>query len=609
MRRTLAALALAAALALVTGGLAPQPASATSTTSGADGGLVMVLDASGSMAEPTSDGTSRMAAAQSAMDVVIGSIPSSNRVGLRVFGASVVGQSSPGACTDSELLVPIAADNRAALQSAIDGIAPFGETPIGYALQQADQDLGSTGQRAILLVSDGIANCEPDPCVVAAEIAANDIRMRIDVIGFDVDASARQQLQCIADRGRGDYLDVSEAASLQHALERLSDRAFRPFDVVGEPVVGAADAEGAPALAPGTQYVDELGTGVNPLRYLVHRGTPGSVVHVGIAGRLPHDGSLTVDASLTTADGQPCDTTTITALSDDRFSMFTGRLSAAEGSPQHPCATADDLLLTLDATEPPAAPVAFEIRIAEHPWPANLAVLPLPTDAERGWSLALEPDGAAGAVVGGSSLNDAPLVEPGSYTTEMLPNEFQFFRVQADWGQSVRVQARLDPQLPAPPSAWGILQVLDPVGADVAALLATAADGTRWSQSLPEPGAAVAATTSPVAFDANPGLVRRAVMEGEHIVAVGFGADAGTSPSRLVVTIEVVGDTVGVPDLSGAAPAEEQEQGSAAAPQADLAAVPWSLVGTLFAIGLVLIALIALAVWLYQRRGRRSFDR
>ena len=608
MRRTLTALALVCAIALGAPALAVAPAPAGATGSAANGGLVLLLDSSGSMAQPTSDGTSRMAAAQNAMDVVVGSIPPGNPVGLRVFGASVVGLESPGACTDSQLLVPIGTDNRTQLQTAIDGLAPVGETPIGYGLQQAAQDLGSSGQRAVLLVSDGIANCEPDPCVVAAELTANDIQMRIDVIGFDVDASARQQLQCVADRGRGDYLDVSEAASLQHALERLSERAFRPFDVVGERVAGSAGAETAPALLPGTQYVDELGGAVDPLQYLVQRTAPGSVVHVGIAGRLPDEGTLSVEATLSTPTGTVCDSTDITALSDDRFSMFTGRLSAAEGSPRHACATAEQLLLSLKSTAPPESPVAFEIRIREQDWPSNAASLPAPEDAERGWQLALPVDGASGPIVGGSSLNNAPVIEPGSYTTEMLPSEFQFFRVHADWGQTVRVHASLDAALPAPANAWGVLQVLDPVGADIAALLATAADGTRWSQELPAPGAAVAATTSPVRFDPNPGLVRRAVMDGEHIVAVGFAADAGTTPSRLVVTIDVAGEPGGAPDYTGTAPPDEAREAAPDA-QADLGAVPWALIGVLFAIGAVFIALIALAVWLYQRRSHRSFDR
>ncbi len=615
MRSIFATLALVAALALGSGALAAPavatatravtataatPTAATATTD--EGGLVMLLDSSGSMAEPTAAGGSRIAAAQEALGAVIGDLPPEHRVGLRVFGATTLGEEGAAACADSQLLVPIGTGNRDELLSAIDRYEPYGETPIGYALQQAGADLGDDGRRGILLVSDGIATCEPDPCVVAAELAANDIDMRIDVIGFDVDADARQQLQCIADRGRGDYLDVSEADSLQHALERLSTRAFRPFGVVGESVAGTESVEGAPALVPGTQYVDEVAADTTALHYLVQREVPGSTIHVGLAGRLPHAGSLTLHGTLATSEGTSCDMTDITALGEDRYSIFTGRLSAAEGSPSHACATAERLLLTIEVRTPPESLVPFEIRIAENPWPSNASQLPPPADAERGWELATAADGAAGPIVGGSSLNDAPLIEPGSYTTDMLPSEFQFFRVPVQWGQTVRVQANLDPDLPVPADAWGILQLLDPVAADVAALLATTADGTRWAQPLLEPGDAVAATTAPVRWDGDPGQVKRPVLDGEYIVAVGFEAVEGTTPTPVTVTIEVVDEPQGAPDFSGApdtAAAAEQ------APPATLDAASWrTLIG--FAIGgVVTILVVVLLVWLWRKGTRR----
>jgi Ca-activated chloride channel homolog len=604
VRSILAVAALIAALALGAGTLSPAPATAapTAATSGGSGGLVIVLDASGSMADPTPDGGTRIAAAQQALGAVIDDLPARNRVGMRVFGATVP-SGGDGSCSDSQLLVPIGTGNHDALRDAVDRYQPFGETPIGYALQQAAGDLGDTGRRGILLVSDGLATCSPDPCSVAADLTQEDPDLRIDVIGFDVDAAARQQLQCVADRGRGDYLDVSEADSLQHALERLSTRAFRPFGVVGESVAGAASADGAPQILPGQQYVDEVAPETTALTYLVPRATAGSTIHVGLTGRLPQAGSLTLHATLATLDGAACDATTITALGEDRYSVFTGRVSAAEGSPVHACATAEQLVLTVESQTPPEALVPFELRIAENPWPSNASALPRPDDAQRGWQLATAADGAAGAAVGGSSLNDAPEIAPGSYTSDMLPSEFQFFRVPVAWGQSVRVQASLDPDLPAPADGWGILQVLDPVGADVAALLATTADGTRWAAPLAEPGDAVAVTTAPVRWDGDPGQVKRPLLEGEYIVAVGFEAAEGTTPTPMTITIEVVGEADGAPDYSGTPDAAPAERGDAAPATLDPAS--WRALIAFAIGGLVVIAVVVLVVWLWRRGTRR----
>ncbi len=609
MRRLLTTLALAAMLAMGVGSVAP----AASATSPVDGGLEIVVDASGSMAEPTSDGSTRIAAARSALGTVIDALPADNRVGLRVFGSSIVGQEVPGACTDSQLLVPIGIGNRPALASAIERMAPFGETPIGYALQQAGADLGDSGQRSILLVSDGIANCEPDPCVVAEQLAQDDIGLRIDVVGFDVDAAARQQLQCVADRGRGDYVDVTEVSGLQLALERLSTRAFRPFNVLGTPAVGTAAPEGAPALVPGEQYVDEVGgeAGAGLRHYAIQRSFPGSVVHVGLTGRLPVDDSVSILATLS-AGGQACDSTTITATGSDRFSVFTGRVGAAEPDPADPCSAAESLDLTLDVRTAPSAKAPFEIRIVEHAWPANAALLPEPEDAVRGWSMATPADGAAGALLGGSSLNDAPVIAPGSYSTDMLSSEFQFFRVAVGWGQTVSVHAQLAPGVAPPGNAWGIVQILDPVGADVSSILTESADGLKWSEQLLEPESAIAVTTAPVRFDDDLGLVKRPVVAGEYIVAVGFTADTGEAPTPLIVTVEVTGETIGVPDVSSTAPPPADAPDRPRDPDATAAAidsVPWGVVAGFAAVGAAMIALIVLAVWFVQRRGRRSFDR
>ena len=51
-------------------------------------------------------------------------------------------------CTDSQLVVPVRTGQTKALRKAIEGYAPFGETPISYALEQAavlhDPDSGRT---------------------------------------------------------------------------------------------------------------------------------------------------------------------------------------------------------------------------------------------------------------------------------------------------------------------------------------------------------------------------------------------------------------------------------------------------------------------------------
>ena len=165
--------------------------------------MQLVLDSSGSMSEPAAGGQSKIAAAKGALRTVVDGLPDEAQVGLRVYGATVFSRNDPGACTDSQEVVPPGTDNRDELRSAIASYKPYGETPIAHALQEAGKDLGGEGHRTIVLVSDGEATCPPSPCVVARQLAEDGIDLRIDVVGLDVSGKAREQLSCIADAGHG----------------------------------------------------------------------------------------------------------------------------------------------------------------------------------------------------------------------------------------------------------------------------------------------------------------------------------------------------------------------------------------------------------------------
>src|SRR5690606_2200119 len=97
--------------------------------------------------------------------------------------------------------------------------------------------------------------CDPDPCEVAADLTDGGIDVAVHVVGFDVDSEARQQLQCIAEAGNGSYIDAADTQSLTTALTQVSTRAFRPFTISGEPVIGTPQAAGAPEVGVG-QFTD-----------------------------------------------------------------------------------------------------------------------------------------------------------------------------------------------------------------------------------------------------------------------------------------------------------------------------------------------------------------
>ncbi|MFF0263988.1 VWA domain-containing protein [Kribbella sp. NPDC004536] len=494
---------LAVTLTAILGGVTAPAALADPDPSG--GKLVLVLDSSGSMAEPAGDGHTKIVAARTALSSVVTKLPATAQVGRRVYGATVFKRTQPGACTDTQLTVPIGTGNRPQLRSAIAKYKPYGETPIAYALQQAAKDLGASGQRTIVLVSDGEATCAPEPCAVARSIAQQGIDLKIDVVGFRVGGKARSQLQCVAREGRGDYYDADSTVDLEAGLDRLSVRAFRPFRISGTPVQGGAQQEGAPVLAPG-HYTDAFGNDSTAKYYVIKRTMAKSTLRAGIAFRRPSGGSfvLKAEVKLNTIGGEACGWSYPLAFEGDQ-GVATGAASSWTGDYPKDCTDGDQLVLTVSAGDAykEMKGVPYELRIDEEP-PVDSAAN-LPTQAgDPTWTPM--PGANPREVVPGSSFADAPYLAAGSYKTTLMPGEVQLYKVKADWGQRLQAQVSI-PQLGAATGkAFGTLRYLDmgliaPTGEDALAIFATQVPGNAGRRGVVTPqGAVKGATTKEIRY-------------------------------------------------------------------------------------------------------------
>lgn len=418
--------------------------------------LVLLMDSSGSMRDPDSAGQPKIEAARTALDSMITGLDPAEQVGFRVFGATVQGgENNPKACTDSQLVVPIGTDNRPALSAAVKDYQPKGDTPIGYALQQAAGDLGTDGNRTITLVSDGLATCDEDPCEIAADIAGQGIDLTIHVVGFDVDTQARQQLECIASAGRGTYYDADDTQSLTAALDRLATRAFKPFTIEGTPVQGTDTDNGAPELTPGGQYTDTLGAAEIPKHYLVERTMPGSSIHVGVSGLPPAGTTGQINTNLVTLDGEDCDwdyaeTSPSAGTTSDVWRLLSAQVTAyRDGDEDDPCSQQDQLVLTVEMTawQDEITGMPYEIVISEEPSPATDTLLPGVAE-EPVWQEMPTTDPQP--VTAGTSFNDASALEPGvTYSGELLTGETAFFTVPVEFGEALQAQATFPDPGPA----------------------------------------------------------------------------------------------------------------------------------------------------------------
>ena len=251
-RRCFAAGLLSLGLALLSS-LAPHAAQAQAQ--GTD--TILVLDASGSMWGLV-DGQSKISAARQAVDSILSKWNPADRLGVMVYG-----HRSKGDCKDIELMVPVSKFDPARIKAAVDGINPKGKTPIADSLKAAAAALKSTENKAtVILVSDGIETCAPDPCAAAAELKKSGIGFTAHVIGLDVaDPAAKSQLQCIARATGGVYLDASNASSLTGALTKAV-AATQGTKVASEaPQKPVAD----PYLGKNIRGVARLAEGLDPI--------------------------------------------------------------------------------------------------------------------------------------------------------------------------------------------------------------------------------------------------------------------------------------------------------------------------------------------------------
>ncbi len=179
---------------------------------------ILVLDASGSMWGQI-DGVAKITIAQQVIGGLLQSLPEDQLLGLTVYGAR-----RKGDCTDIETLLAPTTD-RDAIAELVNRIKPRGKTPMTDAVIAAAEALKYTEERAtVILISDGIETCNPDPCSAARLLEQTGVDFTAHVIGFNVsDQAALVQMQCLADETGGLFRTASNADELAEALQEISE--------------------------------------------------------------------------------------------------------------------------------------------------------------------------------------------------------------------------------------------------------------------------------------------------------------------------------------------------------------------------------------------------
>ncbi len=183
---------------------------------------LLVIDSSGSMNSPTSNGVRKLDAAKKALMSMQEDL-SAHNVGVLMFGHRV-NTKAPGCCQDIEFVLPIAPMSSGSFGDVVSRLTPKGSTPLAESLTRSTwimQGRNRDTEKFVIVVTDGTDTCGGDPVAAAAAMRQLGINVTIHVVGFGVTPEESTQLKQIAVKGGGQYRGANDMKDLIIALETV----------------------------------------------------------------------------------------------------------------------------------------------------------------------------------------------------------------------------------------------------------------------------------------------------------------------------------------------------------------------------------------------------
>jgi len=215
-----------------------------------------ILDASGSMLEPLSDGVPKREAAKEYLIEHLLTFAPETHFGLRAYGHRLRWEDDAEAsCKDIELVTPIDIGRLTAIAGWLQDFETLGMTPLHAAVEAALEDFDTSDPNRLnnlILISDGIETCAGDPCGLVEMATRAGVNFTLHVVGLAVDEETRTQLSCMAEQGGGVYYDVFSSEELEAALKAISDEVQQdaeviPYEEATQTAVSEAEASEVPS--------------------------------------------------------------------------------------------------------------------------------------------------------------------------------------------------------------------------------------------------------------------------------------------------------------------------------------------------------------------------
>jgi hypothetical protein len=202
---------------------------AAGTKSG--GAIEIILDASGSMLQKLGGERRIDIAKKTLTKLTSATIPAGTPFAFRVFGREV------DSC-QTDLAIPVGPLNPTDVAQRIAAlVAKNGaKTPIGASLDKAADDLKSvTGEKLIVLVTDGEETCGGDPAAAIERLRKAGIGTRVSIVGFALDdEKLATTFRRWSDAGGGAFFDAKDAAGLDKSLTESLRQGFEVVNAQGQ---------------------------------------------------------------------------------------------------------------------------------------------------------------------------------------------------------------------------------------------------------------------------------------------------------------------------------------------------------------------------------------
>lgn len=183
--------------------------------------IEFLFDASQSMYAQWETNT-RFEIAKKLLSEMVDSLDKINHVemALRVYGHTK--KFPPQDCDDTRLEVPFGKNTAHQIKKKLAEIKPSGTTPIAQSLDQCGKDFPEDPARnIIILITDGIEECNGDPCAVSLMLQKKGIILKPFVIGLGLSKDYKDVFNCV-----GNYFDATDESTFRTVFNVVISQAL-----------------------------------------------------------------------------------------------------------------------------------------------------------------------------------------------------------------------------------------------------------------------------------------------------------------------------------------------------------------------------------------------